>query len=125
MSDADFVWAEFLAVARALIATSQPTEAALRTAVSRAYYAAFGSTRSVLVEKHSYPSDYTRDDHTRVWERCEVLGTRTARDIATLGQSLKLYRWRADYRADQSCTAKHAELAVNTASRLISLLPIL
>jgi uncharacterized protein (UPF0332 family) len=95
-----FEWRNYLTLAEALFhypTIPGPQEAALRSAISRAYYAAFGSTREFATLHDNFSPRYTGDDHTRL-----MLHYRFAPDLVRRRISINLKRLRearnlADY----------------------------
>lgn len=89
-----FDWSRFLELAETLRASGD--EAALRTAISRSYYAAYHTatlvvrSRSILVPRHH-----------RIWGQLETAGEVRGRadlvEIGGRGRDLKRWRERADY----------------------------
>jgi hypothetical protein len=65
-----FNWIDYLTFATALVnnpETPGPSEAALRSAISRAYYAAFRSALEFATSEGYHPRS-SGDDHSSVWE---------------------------------------------------------
>ena len=92
-----FIWQEYLEVARALqqqAANGLPREAALRSAVSRACYAAFCHARNYARDRHGLQLRYTADDHSLVKRH---FMTRRARGIADKLDWLRQARNKCDY----------------------------
>lgn len=92
----EFDWSEFLRVARYLQVNSSPDftqEAAWRTAVSRAYYAAFGCARNRALNEGFIDSE-SAEDHYALREHFNRTGRR---DVGR--QLMRLRQWRngADY----------------------------
>jgi hypothetical protein len=118
-----FRWAEFLDLARSLHAQGATTgqEAALRSAVSRAYYAAFCHARNYARDKQGYRPSYDGRDHHNVREhyRTRRVGTRVCRG---LGQ---LLTWRriCDYEDQADNLGAVARQAIGWAEEVIALLP--
>ena len=92
-----FDWVGFLAVAEALLVQSTATEAAQRTAISRAYYALFcAAGRYVDPDGATIPRDGRA--HRLVWESLESAApSGGTRRIAQVRRRLKQRRERADY----------------------------
>jgi hypothetical protein len=104
-----FDWAEFLAVAEHLSTTPAPTctrEALLRSAVGRAYYAAYGVAKRYAVQHIGFRAHELPDDHERLpWRLINhglpVIGTRL--------QELRGWRNLCDY--DDSTVALLEQVA--------------
>ena len=89
-----FNWQNYLNLAREL--AQRPDEAAQRSAISRAYYAAFCSVRVHLEEKGVFISTMGQDSHTLVWKEFQNKG-KTETAIYQNGHRLKNRRKQADY----------------------------
>lgn len=117
-----FDWREFLDLARALrssFSSSPLMEAASRSAVSRAYYAAFGHTRS-YAEKHlNFQPTKTGRDHQLLRKH---LGKRDTpwKDVADKLRELHEWRKPCDYEDTVSNLNIIAEEAISTAEGIIS-----
>ncbi len=91
-----FDWVTFLDLADALLAPPTPSDAAARTAISRAYYAVFRAARRHLDPTGSViPPDGRA--HKRVWDAFQTVPSGIQRRIAQEGRRLKRRRDRADY----------------------------
>ena len=112
-----FQWQEFLLLARALSQSSD--EASLRSAISRAYYAAFRTARDVAVSRAWVRAE--RAGHKEVWDAFCKRGPRERR-IGHLGESLQFQRQDADYEAPHPNAAKltyASAFAIALAERVI------
>lgn len=89
-----FDWKEYLELSRFLageIAATPRKEAAHRSAVSRAYYAAFCHARNYARDRHGFSPDDTPKDHWRVRDHFRDRGS------VELAERLgSLRRWRND-----------------------------
>jgi len=95
-----FDWKEYLSLARLLKLPQRealPREAALRSAVSRAYYAAHCHTRNRAEAEHGFEPTRTAEDHRRVPEFLEEKGADVAGNKL---RQLKHWRERCDYDND-------------------------
>lgn len=108
-----FNWKDFLIFAENIEPTAsnvQPREAALRSAVSRAYYAAFCSAME-FAKLSGFEPTHRAEDHTRI--RQHFLKTKSSdkklTSIPTLLNRLQGYRRQADY--DKSLRSKPESLA--------------
>jgi hypothetical protein len=95
-----FAWQEYLALAQHLQDQSTNStsgisqEAALRCAVSRAYYAAFCHARNYARDHHGFKLSHGPDDHTRIREHFQRLGhVKIAQDL----EQLRRWRNQCDY----------------------------
>lgn len=92
----DFQWSEFLGLAKKLSSKGEASEAELRSAISRAYYAAFHNVRDLLEEKGDYVST-DKDTHQMVWDTCKNGRDPSLRVIGAKGFNLRDDRTKADY----------------------------
>ncbi len=95
-----FDWADFLTLADALLRDPNlpgPEEASLRSAISRAYYAAFCSARNFALDKENFVPQGTAKDHKRLGAHFQKARDRTHRKIATELSRLRDNRNKADY----------------------------
>src|SRR5579864_3812479 len=113
-----FDWQKFLDVAQQL--RTQSTEQALRSAISRAYYAAFGKAQEHLVSKGIRPPA-TGEAHRFVWQRF-LDSRRECRELGVVGDRLFRKRKQADYDTASRDFVKDAEQAVLDAERFLTLL---
>ena len=121
-----FDWKQYLDLAREL---SQPTtsnagthEARLRSAISRAYYAAFCHARNYSRDWLKFVPNHTADDHGRLRA---FLKDGKRRGIALKLDQLRQWRNAADY--EDSWTADLATVAntaIGEAQRVLDLLPL-
>lgn len=98
-----FNWDEFLTLAEALVRDPNspgPEEASLRSAVSRAYYAAFCSARNLARDRREITLTHTGRDHWLVQKHFQDSPHPTRRQIGTSLDRLRDYRRQADYKDD-------------------------
>ncbi|GAB4409013.1 MAG: hypothetical protein Kow00106_02350 [Anaerolineae bacterium] len=114
-----FDWSEYYLLAKSL--AGQDDEASQRSAVSRAYYAAFCSARNQLrQEGESIPN--TGKAHEVVWDHYQNNPEKRRRQIGQQGKRLRRKRNRADY-DDEIVNLDHVVRdAMETADSLLSLL---
>ena len=120
-----FDWAEFLRLARALAAgraETPPTEAGLRSAVSRAYYAVFNEAVERAIE-HGLDPGPKRDargckqsSHKACWAAYK--GDTSLRQVGIDGERLHLKRIDADYSPTRRNWVLEAEDAIESAAQL-------
>lgn len=91
-----FDWSDYLDLARSL-SSGPPGEAALRSAISRAYYAAYHCA-SRYVRAQELVDASTELRHDLVWRQFNQLSDDSLRPVALLGFRLKQQRLFADYR---------------------------
>jgi hypothetical protein len=111
-------------VARALSKGRPPAEPSARSAISRAYYAAFGELMA-YIEPRGYKGAGSRSPHDRAWR---YLGTgipdsdrrrqEERRALAEVGFRLKARRLKADYRLASTLSRNEAAIAVEEATRI-------
>ncbi|MGH9803356.1 MAG: HEPN domain-containing protein [Blastocatellia bacterium] len=89
-----FDWRGYFSLAQEL--SQRQNEAALRSAISRAYYAAFCSARVYLEKQGVTISTMGQDSHTLVWKEFQGKG-KNAAAIFQNGNRLKNRRKQADY----------------------------
>jgi hypothetical protein len=117
-------WIEFLELAESLESgpdSPGPREAALRSAASRAYYAAFHQALEYATREGFAPA-YTGDDHKRVQAhfRRHTPASKARRRIALELDRLLAERHKADYRNDIGKRPESlASHAVGMATRII------
>lgn len=112
-----FDWAEYLRLAEEL-AQRQNDEAAFRSAVSRAYYAAYCQACAYLNQKN-IPIPQGEGSHDRVWKSFASLPGRTHTGIQTNGDRLKRKRVLADYQGLTAVSAQDAQGAVLTSKNIL------
>ncbi|GBC94202.1 hypothetical protein HRbin15_02710 [bacterium HR15] len=98
-SRAVFDWADFLWLAQELghREVSEPLgEAAQRTAVSRAYYAAFCATRDYAVQQLSYHPQHSGKDHSELQKHLRRYGGQWT-TVANKLEDLRKFRNQCDY----------------------------
>jgi uncharacterized protein (UPF0332 family) len=108
---------DFLAVANALAAG--PTEAEWRSAISRAYYAAFHTAREFLIRlRFRVPAG--EQAHAYLWLRLSNTGDPAADSIGRLLRDLRGRRNNADYDLGRPRSRANADDAVTDARDLIA-----
>jgi len=122
-----FDWKEYLALAEEMLGTGQPaaatSEARLRCAVSRAYYAAFGRASGYLRELHGLDDLPEKADiHKEVVRRFKGDNDKGWRVIGKDLDELREYRNDADYHADVGGWASTADLSLRKAARSVAAL---
>jgi uncharacterized protein (UPF0332 family) len=114
-----FDWRRLLDVAEQLVAEHPHDEAAARSAISRAYYAAFGECRRALADAQRIEPD-VRDAHRQVRELFGFGQRRAEKEIALDLRRLFTQRVRADYEADPAMTVADARLAIVRARSILA-----
>ena len=95
-----FDWHQYLDLARELEKRKQMAsteEARLRSAVSRAYYAAYHAARKRLVQDGDTGIRSAPKPHEYVWKQFRLSPELQRQEIGTKGSRLKLRRFDADY----------------------------
>ena len=111
-----FEWGDYLALARSLVASPEPSEATARSAASRAYYAAFHKSRGVLERELGAQLGRERL-HPEVIRRL-----RARPETRMIGRDVdRLFGMRshADYNGDRPFPLRYAEIAVGLASDVL------
>jgi len=91
-----FDWLEYLELAKQL-SSDKDKEAAMRSAISRAYYAAFNQVKAHCIAHNIYIPRST-ESHQVVWDNFKE--GRTLRGVYTNGDLLKQKRVHADYKSE-------------------------
>lgn len=119
-----FSWPDYYQIADILYnggSPSPPCEAAFRSAISRAYYAAFCSVRNHLRAKHGNPSLYgSRGNPHQLIPRYlqntgNPLASKLGRDLADLREKRNM----ADYEDALNNPAKEARKALQLAENIL------
>lgn len=117
-----FPWEGYLHLANHL-ATADFGEAGFRSAISRAYYAAYHAAAVFVRETGILVSGHT---HRRVWQSLALEPDAERADIGTRGLQLKWLREQADYRAPfLGNLGEDARAAVLEAAALVEALDLL
>lgn len=111
----DFDWNRYLDLARELL--PKESEAAQRTAVSRAYYAVYHAARRLS------PGEPFTTTHEQLWRSLKQNGAKGERRLGERGNRLKLERHEADYTCAKTKGdwRQRAEDAVAEADKLVAL----
>ena len=115
-----FDWADFLTLAKQLRANSD--EASKRSAISRAYYAAFGESRIWLENRARIAVPKHGRAHDIVWDEFQRRGDRNSVHIAQTGRRLKDKRRRADYEQHVKDIGSLVQPALLEARQVVTLL---
>jgi uncharacterized protein (UPF0332 family) len=109
-----FDFRDYLVVAR-FLADRSGSEARYRSAVSRAYYAAYHVARPKAQRRDT---TITAGDHKKVWQALRG----EDRAVASKGERLRKSRVWADYRPENQLPQSEATLAVQWAEELVTAL---
>ncbi len=119
-----FNWREFLAFAQATATLSGvgfSVEAAQRSAVSRAYYAAFCHAREYATLQLGYSPSYTARDHVSLRAHLRLHGLEP---IAEMLARLRIWRNRCDYTNQVANLVEMLRNALETSELVIHMLPL-
>src|SRR5689334_22275585 len=117
-----FDWQEYLSLAASIIAqmsTAYSREAAERSAVSRAYYAAFCHARNYAQQHLNYAPAHSGADHWRIRDHFRRRGMPV---IAARLDTMHGWRTQCDYDDSVANISIMAQSAISTARRVISAL---
>jgi uncharacterized protein (UPF0332 family) len=119
----NFDWSRYLVLAESLALAELPggAEASLRSATSRAYYAAFATARRHSRERHGRVIRKTAAEHGEVAMFLALRGESGGVIAAHLAR-LRFLRNRADYDDDVESSGQIAEEAIARARRVLDLL---
>lgn len=112
-----FDWAEYLRLAEEL-ALRHDDEAARRSAISRAYYAAYCQACAYLNQKE-VPIPHGEGSHDRVWRSFINLPGRTHSGIQANGDRLKRKRVLADYNAQAVTSVQDVTSAIQVSKNIL------
>lgn len=119
-----FEWRRYVELARTLLAQAGPPpgdEAALRTALSRAYYGAFGFARDYAQRWLKYKPKGTEEDHRSLRE---YLWRKKRQGVARALDQLRAWRNSADYDDEVPFDlALTVPAAIREAERVLAALP--
>lgn len=124
-----FDWKHFYFFARRIVDpdddlpthdTVQLRDAGFRSAISRAYYAAFHRMASTLGIKPEDMED-VGSVHSMVWNRAEEDSRTNIQEAARVGKRLKKSRSRADYNSSAASLAHEARAALDDVKELYRL----
>lgn len=113
-----FCWEEYLRLAEDLLA-SRTDEAAVRAAISRAYYAVYCTTRDERDDHNALPN-HLRLKHKLFWDSWRYDPDPRRRWIATVGDRLRKSRTSADYQHWKKLTPKTAHRDIANAEDLLT-----
>lgn len=104
---------------------SGPDEVALRSAVSRSYYAAYHQALDLANKlKCPQPAKDKHGCHEKLIDRYKSMSTETL-NISGLLQKQKIMRVVADYKLSKEFSRKESELHVKSCSKLIKVLQMM
>jgi uncharacterized protein (UPF0332 family) len=119
MSPNPFAWEDYLSIATILLDDTTAPEAALRSAVSRAYYAAFNIARLYLRENGRLKLLAQPNAHRAVWAELRDSNHPIESSLGHVGFRMRSFRNKADY--DDSYPRLHhdATFAISAARNLV------
>ncbi len=115
-----FNWAEYLELAEVLVGV-EPQEAAWRSAVSRAYYAAFKSAYNFLCAEGVRLPAGIPGSHMNVWRRFRGSGP-ARRSVGLKGDRLRRRRTGADYDDSKPIVRQDVDYAIQEAKHVLATL---
>jgi uncharacterized protein (UPF0332 family) len=114
-----FDWSEYLRLARTLAQDSRD-DAARRSAVSRAYYAAFHKARAFNAQKQLWCTcGQARGSHEVVWHALKDSGNADWRRVGNWGLDFKEKRRKVDYDDEIADMQWMIDYAFRTAGNII------
>lgn len=118
----NFDWSQYLNLAKEFL--GQPTspasqEAKMRSAISRAYYAAFISARNYLQETEGHSIPTTADAHKYVVQQFKQSADRERQNIGRNLEKLRRDRNAADYKNNVPELFKMSKIAVKRSQRVL------
>ena len=116
---AAFDWSQYLVLAKDLGSRSE--EAAVRSAISRAYYAAYNVARSFCANAGISIID-TGNLHKDLWDAFLRKGGRTFASVYDKGQRLRRKRTKADYDSEVSGLSSVTADSLRDADAILSFL---
>jgi len=114
-----FDWLDYLTLAKEL-AERRDEEAAMRCAVSRAYYAAFHIAANHRATRHAVPT--RGGSHQSVWRALQASNVPDWRKAGNALRDLMLFRQEVDYQDQVSNLRWRLGNAINAAAEIVRLL---
>lgn len=105
-----FNWEDYLLLAESLVQAQMLSEASKRTAISRAYYAAFHIASSYLASNQLVQLRHLGSDHALVWKTMVTQNDNRLRSLQRKGFALLRHRQRADY--DTSFASVNSDMTI-------------
>ena len=118
----NFDWSQYLNLAKEFLGQPTPPasqEAKMRSAISRAYYAAFMSARNYLQETEGYSIPTTADAHKYVLQQFKQSSDRERQNIGRNLENLRRDRNAADYKHNVPDLFKISKIAVKRSQRVL------
>lgn len=112
-----FVWDDFLVLADSL--SKRADDSWSRTAVSRAYYAAFHLVRDITLMRNPDKKFEGASQHKQLWDFLKNSANRADQKLAEDGIRLSGYRTDADYRIHVAVGQRNADAACRLARKII------
>jgi uncharacterized protein (UPF0332 family) len=114
-----FPWDKYLDLALELAESEAHDQASLRSAVSRAYYAAYNPCKDFLVSAGRLHTDAKHED---VWRALSTASDRAHRKVGSEGDRLKRARVAADYVSRNLISKELAKQSCERASTIYFLM---
>lgn len=112
-----FDWTNYLELARGLAQGSD--EASQRSAISRAYYAAFNNAR-LWLDSQGVTFTSRESIHRQVWDEFLKSGATSQQQIGSTGDKLRARRARADYEDAIVDLSRQVTIAIQQAEELLN-----
>lgn len=116
-----FDWTLYIDLAQALVRQADgfaDKEACLRSAISRAYYGAFGLARETAVLRHQFQLQHTAQDHANLIRHFRQSSFKAIKQIGVNLDRLRRVRNRADYENQFRDLEKQSWLALQRAQQI-------
>jgi len=111
-----FNWSDFLELAKQLQRAG--SESSYRTAISRAYYAAFHPARAYVLTRHGQFLE-KRSEHDQTWGRFARSNDAEESQLGQWGNDLKRLRVNADYHLNRATGSREVLTTLNYANKII------
>jgi uncharacterized protein (UPF0332 family) len=114
-----FDWKEFIKFSEELY-DSRNDEASLRSAISRAYYGAFGAIRPYCIYKFQISAKSNHEIHRTIIDKLKSSSDRLEYSTGNFLSGLRDERNNADYDSSSSITKPNVNKAINVSKAVIS-----
>jgi uncharacterized protein (UPF0332 family) len=119
-----FDWHEYLGLAEDVHeAPVHSMDASERTAISRAYYAAFHLTAAALEDRNEWRRQHNADDHAELRRFLERYRGRARGNVGVNLGRLYIARCQADYNDELASLSELAQAMLLTARKIVQALP--
>ncbi len=114
-----FDWKEYIKFSEELY-NSKTDEASLRSAISRAYYGAFGTIRPYCISRFNISSKSNPEIHRTIIEKLKTSGNKLEYSTGNILSSLRDDRNNADYSSQFNITKSYVNKAISNSRSVIS-----